>query len=385
MDNANIKRTIADTFNSLATALETGSYGKKVRIGVTTGGSEHGLDNVVNGALQSLKNSNIEIVFIGEKNIEGHENFITTCDADAHKYMESALKSGSLQACVTMHYNFPIGVSTVGRVISPANGHDIFISSTTGTSATDRNQAMFKNAIYGIIAAKSCGVKNPTVGILNLDGGRVVERALKELKSNGYDINFATSTRADGGNILRGNDIIQGSSDVVVCDSLTGNILMKMFSAFNSGGNYETVGFGYGPGIGFGFHSPVFIVSRASGSKVIAGAIEYAYQCVFGNINSILDEEEQKVKQAGFDKILESLKAKENNTQNKETKKVEREVVTAEISGIEVMDLDSAVELLMSNNIYAEAGMGCTGPIILVNTAKRDSATSVLKNGGFLA
>ena len=39
---------------------------------------------------------------------------------------------------------------------------------------------MVKNGIYGIIAAKAYGIENPTVGILNLDGARQVERAFKD-------------------------------------------------------------------------------------------------------------------------------------------------------------------------------------------------------------
>ncbi len=41
---------------------------------------------------------------------------------------------------------------------------------------------MVKNALYGIITAKALGIKEPTVGILNIDGARKVEGALKELK-----------------------------------------------------------------------------------------------------------------------------------------------------------------------------------------------------------
>lgn len=67
-------------------------------------------------------------------------------------------------------------------------------------------------------------------------GARQVEIALKALKENGYDINFASSDRADGGVVMRGNDLMTASADVMVTDSLTGNLLIKLFSAYNSGG-----------------------------------------------------------------------------------------------------------------------------------------------------
>jgi len=41
---------------------------------------------------------------------------------------------------------------------------------------------MVKNAVYGNIVAKALGIKEPTVGILNVDGARQVERVLNQLK-----------------------------------------------------------------------------------------------------------------------------------------------------------------------------------------------------------
>ena len=387
-NNSIVKSMIGETFLSLANALETGQFGKKIVVGITNRGSEHRAEAVsLGGVIAMSRNKNVEVILIGEKNNSGLKTIETDCDEKAHKIMEEMLKKGELDACVTMHYPFPIGVSTVARVISQANGKETFIATTTGTSATIREQAMFKNAIYGIITAKACGIEEPTVGILNIDSARTVERALKDLASNGYNIKFGTSNRADGGVVLRGNDIITGAVDIVVCDSLTGNILIKMFSSFNSGGSYEAIGYGYGPGIGFGFTMPIFIISRASGSNVIAGAIEYAYQCINGNIISVMNKEEKEVKKYGFDSILESLKPKNSSVSgsDKDKPKVEKEVVTAQISGIEVMDLDAAVDLVMGNGIYAESGMGCTGPIILVSEKNKENAETILKNGGFIS
>ena len=62
-----------------------------------------------------------------------------------------------------------------------------------------------------------------------------------------------------------------------------------------------------------------------------------------------------------------------------------KEVVTSQISGIEIMDLEDAVKLLWKNGIYAESGMGCTGPIILVNEAKTNDALKILAANDFIA
>jgi len=52
---------------------------------------------------------------------------------------------------------------------------------------------------------------------------------------------------------MRGNDLLAGTPDVMIQDTLTGNIFMKVFSSFATGGDYEALGYGYGPGIGEGY------------------------------------------------------------------------------------------------------------------------------------
>ena len=56
---SDIKKVIGNVFEEIATGLETGAFGIRPRIAVTTLGSEHGLDNVVKGAelAQSRDNS----------------------------------------------------------------------------------------------------------------------------------------------------------------------------------------------------------------------------------------------------------------------------------------------------------------------------------------
>ncbi|OJT72666.1 glycine reductase, partial [Clostridioides difficile] len=85
---------------------------------------------------------------------------------------------------------------------------------------------------------------------------------------------FADSIRADGGCVMRGNDLLVGAPDVMVTDTLSGNIFMKVFSSYTTGGDYEAQGFGYGPGVGEDYDRKVLIVSRASGSPVVANALK---------------------------------------------------------------------------------------------------------------
>ena len=385
MSTNNVKTIIGKVFNDIADAMETGQFGKRVRVGITTIGSELGIDNVIKGAEAAAKRDNsIEVVLIGPKVESKLTQVIVDNEDEVYKTMEQMLDNGEIGACVTMHYSFPIGVSTVGRVVTPGNGKEMFISTTTGTSSPHRVEAMVRNGIYGIITAKAMGIENPTVGILNVDGARQVERVFKDLTGKGYPINFTESARADGGAVMRGNDLLMGTPDVMITDTLTGNILMKVFSSYTTGGNYESQGFGYGPGIGENYNRNILILSRASGTPVVANAISYAASLVKGEINEISKNEFEKVNKAGFKDILNSLTKdikKEESTN--EVKSPDKEVVTGTIEGIDIMELEDAVKVLWRDGIYAESGMGCTGPIVMVNEARLNSAIKVLSKAGY--
>lgn len=378
-----IEKIISDTFLEIANGLESGEFTKRPKIALTGMGSEHGEENSMEAAIMAQKEG-IEVYYIGSLEADGIKTIKVADDEQGHQVMEDMLKSGEVDAAVTMHFPFPIGVSTVGRCITPAKGKELFIANTTGTSSTDRVEAMVRNAICGIISAKACGIKNPTVGILNIDGARQTEKILKELKENAYDIKFAVSSRSDGGFVMRGNDVLQASADVIVTDSLTGNILVKMLSSFNTGGSYEACGFGYGPGIGEDYENLVMIVSRASGARVIAGAIKYAADLVKGKIFEIAKEEFAKANKAGLKTICSSFKdSKKLDISDSEIIVPTKEVVTGQISGIEVMDLEDAVKALWKEGVYAASGMGCTGPIVMVNESKIEKAQAILKKAGY--
>lgn len=377
------KKIISKVLLEVADAIETGNFGKKVKVGLTTLGSEHGVDNLLQGATLA-KNSLFDIVLIGQGQ-EGFESYETENEEEAHKTMEDLLDKGEIAACVTMHYNFPIGVSTVGRVVTPSRGKEMLLATTTGTSSTNRVEGMIKNTIYGIATAKSLGIEKPTVGIANIEGARQVEKILIELNESGYDFEFATSQRADGGAVMRGNDLLMATPDVMVVDSLTGNLFMKVFSAFNTGGGYEAQGYGYGPGVGEDYDRRILILSRASGAPVVANSLKYAYEIAVGEVNELARKEYRKAKEANLDSLLNKLKEKKETSQSEEVKAPEKEIVTAQIAGVDIMDLEDATKELWKRGIYAESGMGCTGPIVLVNTDKKLQAEEVLKEVGLLS
>ena len=379
-----IEKMIAETFLEIAEGLENGRYGKKPKIAVTGLGSEHGEENVMAAAVKAA-GEGVDVYYIGTLEHPEVTTISAETDEEAHQKMEELLDNKKIDGAVTMHFPFPIGVSTVGRVVTPGVGKEMFLATTTGTSSTDRIEGMVKNAIYGMITARACGIEEPTIGILNIDGARQVEILLKELQANGYPITFAESVRADGGCIMRGNDVLQGTPDVLVCDPLTGNVLNKMMSSFTTGGNYESVGYGYGPGIGEDYEKLVMIISRASGTPVILNAIRYAAELVRADVFAYEKQEFKLAEKAGWKKILEDRKSSGKIAENDETvKEPEKEIVTAQIAGIEVMDLEDAVKVLWKKNIYAESGMGCTGPIIRVSDQNLETAKEELREAGYI-
>ncbi len=366
-----------------ARILKSGQPVKKTRVGLTTLGSEVPLADLVQGARLAMeRNNGLEVVLIGppapESNLTVYE---ANNEEDVHHSLEDLLDSGELDGVVTMHYPFPIGVATVGRVVTPARGREMFIATTTGTSDTDRIQAMVKNTVYGIAVARANGIENPRVGILNVEGARQVERHLKAMQERGYNFTWGESSRSDGGQVMRGNDLIMGSVDVLVTDTLTGNILMKMFSAFGSGGNYETSGYGYGPGVGKDFDRLICILSRASGTPVVAGAIEFCASVHRGGLAQIKKQEISRAEKAGW--IVPANKV-ENRETEEEIKAPPVKVADSQIAGIDILEIDDAVRALWKNQVFAASGMGCTGPVILIAGEDRDRAIQVLKEAQFL-
>lgn len=387
MSQNSTKAMIAEVFNDIANGIKSGQFKKRARIGLTILGSEHGVEEMVKAAeLCKNKYGDFDIVLIGTK-VNGDFEVVEVDSPEAgHKKMTEMLENGELDGCVTQHFDFPIGVSTIGRVLTPGLGKEMILATTTGTTSTNRVEGMVKNAISGISVAKANGIKNPKVGILNLDGARQVERILNEVKEAGYEFEFASSLRADGGAVMRGNDLLAGTPDVMVCDSLTGNLLVKVFSSFTTGGNYETVGAGYGPGVGENYDKLVNIVSRASGAPLIAEALRYCATCAENKVLDIARNEFKKANEKGLQEFIDKTAKKAVKVESEEEVKMPpKKVVTASIAGIDILELENACKALWKENIYSESGMGCTGPIVLVSEDELDKAKEVLKKAEYLA
>ena len=363
--------------------------GPERRIGLMTGGGELGAEELLRGARMAREaRPNLRVLAIGTP-VPGWEDldWIPCGDSDGARAaaLDTAFSEGRIDGAVALHYPFPIGVTTVGRILTPGRGMPLFVASCTGMSHARRGPALLLNAVYGLAVAKAAGLERPSLAFLNLDGAAQALRALQRLRDAGYDVVLGGSGRSDGGNLLRGNDLVAGSVDVLVCDSLTGNALVKVFASFASGGYRETAGWGYGPSAGEGWNRVVSIISRASGAPVVAQALQLAATCAAARLPDIVARELDSARAAGLDDALAQLMPAASAAVASAPVAPPAVPVDAQIPGVDVLDLEAATQALWKENIYAENAMGCTGPVIRVQASLREKAAVILQREGFLA
>ena len=179
-----LKRTVGEILSEIVEAAKSG--GPRRRVGLMARGSELGPEEMASGArLAQQETPGLSVVMIGPRtpgyeDLEWIETEETDCEARISEAMEKALNEKRIDGAVALHYPFPLGVTTIGRVVTPGRGKDMLIASTTGSSSPQRTEAMVLNAVFGIAVAKALGKENPTVGILNVEGAQTVFRALSQ-------------------------------------------------------------------------------------------------------------------------------------------------------------------------------------------------------------
>ncbi len=104
-----------------------------------------------------------------------------------------------------------------------------------------------------------------------------------------------------------------------------------------------------------------------------------------GKVFEVAGQEFAAAEKAGLSKILDARKAAAKPAAAaEEVTAPPAEPVTASIPGIEVMDLEDAVKVLWKAGIYAESGMGCTGPLVMMSEANHEKALEILKKAGYV-
>ena len=169
---ANVEKMIAETFLEMAQGLESGSYGKRPKIALTGMGSEHGEENAMKAALMAAKDG-VDVYYIGSLEAEGVTTVKVADDEEGHKKMEEMLANGEVDGAVTMHFPFPIGVSTVGRVVTPAKGREMFVANTTGTNMIciiipGRQVTKYAVAQEAIVISPRANIKALTIPAITL-------------------------------------------------------------------------------------------------------------------------------------------------------------------------------------------------------------------------
>jgi len=242
---------------------------KKCKIIVDAMGGDFAPLNPLLGAIEAIKeNSNIEILLIGKKpeiedvikernldfnpiNIIHASEVITMHDSPTvalkQKKDSSIVKgaelinkneadafvspgnTGAMMAASTLIIGMikGFGRPTIGAQF-PTEDKKVCTVYDVGASVDSKPVHLFDYAIMGTIFAQEIdGIKNPTVGLLNVGeeeskGDNLSLETYKLLKKS--KLNFI-------GNV-EGRDILNGKADIVVVDGFIGNIILKFGESF---------------------------------------------------------------------------------------------------------------------------------------------------------
>ena len=95
----------------------------------------------------------------------------------------------------------------------------------------------------------------------------------------------------------------------------------------------------------------------------------------------VYKDELKKAYKCGLKQIIGKYSSFDSSyPRQKDFKKLPPKVVLdEEIKGIDVMEIERAVTCLLDNYIYASSGMGCIGPVIMLNKKDKEKAIEILK------
>ena len=322
-----------------------------IRIAIDAMGGDFGADPIISGVIEALKETEFKAVLVGDSNAikplipqpyleniefieatevismsDGATDALKRKDSTIYKAVE-LLKDKNVDAVVSAgHSGATMSLATlrVGRlknVSRPAIATLMPNSKETATLVLDvganvdcRSEHLFQFAIMGEAYAKEIlGRKEPKVGLLS-NG---------EEESKGNEVSkeaFKLVSRLDSfvGN-AEGNQIFDGSIDVMVCDGFMGNILLKtsegvadaigkiikkqvkksplamagsvlmrkVFKTLKKQVSYDE----YGGAPLLGVNGCVIISHGKSNSKAIKNAIFQAIKFANSNINKVIEEE----------------------------------------------------------------------------------------------
>ena len=322
-----------------------------IRIAIDAMGGDFGADPIISGVIDALKETEFKAVLVGDSNVikplipqsylkniefleanevismaDGATDALKRKDSTIYKAIE-LLKDKEVDAVVSAgHSGATMSLATlrIGRLknisrpaiatLMPNSKESATLVLDVGANVDCRSEHLFQFAIMGEAYAKEIlGRKEPKVGLLS-NG---------EEESKGNEVSkeaFKLVSRLDSfvGN-AEGNQIFDGSIDVMVCDGFIGNILLKtsegvadaigkiikkqikksplaiagsvlmrkVFKTLKKQVSYDE----YGGAPLLGVNGCVIISHGKSNSKAIKNAIFQAIKFANSNINKVIEEE----------------------------------------------------------------------------------------------
>ncbi len=237
-----------------------------MRIAIDAMGGDHAPDEIIAGAVESIKllDADDEVILVGRgeviekrlKRAKGARESITIVDAPDVIEMDeppiesirrkvkssiavmaklakrgqtdAVISAGNTGACVAafqMRMRNLAGVNRPGiAVVFPTFEGPVTICDV-GANIACKPVNLYQYAVMARLYSKHLiGVENPRVGLMSIGqedakGNEIVKKAREMLKSD-PDLNFI-------GNI-EGRDIFKGVCDVAICDGFVGNVVLKL-------------------------------------------------------------------------------------------------------------------------------------------------------------
>lgn len=235
-----------------------------IRIAIDAMGGDYAPRNVIEGALQALRETQnrFEVILVGPEQmlkkelqqvqkeklhyqiidasqvIDMHDSAtagvkqkrdssinvgITLQKSGKADAFVSAGHSGAVMSTATLILGRIEGISrpTIGTFFPTERGACLLLDA--GANVDCKSQHLYEFALMGsIYTSEMFQIQNPTVGLLNIGeeeskGNDTAKETFKLLKQS--KLNFI-------GNV-EGRDILTGKADVVVCDGFIGNIILK--------------------------------------------------------------------------------------------------------------------------------------------------------------
>jgi glycerol-3-phosphate acyltransferase PlsX len=149
-------------------------------------------------------------------------------DGNADAFL-SVGNTGAVLSAATITLGRLKGVSrpTIGAFFPTQTAHPTFVVDV-GANLELKPKYFYEFAVMGSIYSKMAfNIDNPKIGLLNVGeepgkGTELLQTSHELLKNSG--LNFI-------GNV-EGRDILLGTADIIICDGLTGNIILKFAESF---------------------------------------------------------------------------------------------------------------------------------------------------------